>query len=211
MLSRRDFMKGIAGGVVCVGTSGIMGVNAIASSDANEEYIIAEFTRTYSEIEIEAEMKAQMAKVELEMQNLTRDVGEAYVEWGNPIDKTVSGYPGNQPLQGVYYDEYGGSIGYTPNGGASSSFAIDFSIPFGVVNVSISLGLVSGSAGVEYHFNVPPNAPGYYKLFVFKTVTIKPYITYYRLTPGDPWTPTIKSYTQVFKNVKQKVAKLANV
>jgi len=154
------------------------------------------------------EQKIQMEKVNNYIADITRDVGEAYVEWGDTKYQTVTGCPGNQPANGTYFSTAGGSFGYTPDGGPAQSVSVNLGLGYGIVNMSITLGQLS-SGSISYLFNVPSSMlPGYFKLKVSKTVEIKPYTVYYRTGEGAPWEESLRSYITNLYDVTHSIEKI---
>lgn len=166
------------------------------------------FTYICSPAEINAELSAQMKEIDELVSNLTRDVGEAYVEWGDPKTLPASGYPGNQPKNGTYFSSAGGSFSYSDTGGSSVDLAFSFNAPFASVSLSVPLGKITSGGSVSYNFNVPENSPGYYKLYITKWVEVKPYITYYRTGEGAPWEVALKSYIKSTVKIDHEIEKV---
>ena len=166
-------------------------------------------THICSQAEKDSELEAQLKEINAYAENLARDVGEAYVEWGEPQVKTVQGYPGNQPSKGTYFGKDGGSFGYSETGGPTIDVGFSFSAPFTSVSISAPLGNVSSGSSVSYNFNVPTNSPGYYKLYITKWIQVKPYITYYRTGEGAPWEVAINSYVSSTERISSSIIKVS--
>lgn len=118
------------------------------------------------------------------------NLGYSYSEVGDPYQKNVPGYPGNQPTYGYSFGPLGGTVYFTETGGPSAevSFTTNLTDYFSV-SVSIPLGNMT-STTTGHACNIPgsPDSdPVYYKVFEYKTVEITPYVVYWRQTTLDPW------------------------
>lgn len=88
---------------------------------------------------------------------------------------TLRGFAGNQ-LAGGYQFPTGGGFWFTDSGGpvVSTSVNIGLPAPYNLVSVSVNLGQ-KGSSG---QWVAVPSSNYYYKLYVTKTMEVRPYATY---------------------------------
>lgn len=103
-------------------------------------------------------------------------VSYEYVE-ESPINKTASGYAGNQPAGGTRFAT-GGSFYWSPNGGPTVNVSLGAS--YAGVSIAISLGTVSTTG---YVCNVP-NTKDYFKLKVTRTDRVVPTKVYGKTASG---------------------------
>lgn len=98
--------------------------------------------------------------------------------------KTISGFAGNQ-LPGGYRFPSGGGFWYTDSGGPSFtvSASLNFPPPYDMVSVSVNLG-EKGSSG---QYVAAPNTTDYFKLYVMKTVAIRPYAVLRARSGTEDW------------------------
>jgi len=119
------------------------------------------------------------------------------------VVKNFSGYPGDQPRDGVRFST-GGSFFYTKNGGPMCSLDVALGNPIGSVGISVSLGRRS-KYQTDYSCNVSDTKHNY-KLYVRKTYEFKPYVIYHkdyneRLGKNE-WKVQTKGYSKVCTQIK---------
>lgn len=109
------------------------------------------------------------------------DMNDYKTEWSETRIANVTGWAGNQPSGGIHISS-GGTIFYSPNGGANISVSVSFSNPFGSLGISLPLGNRSGAV-TGYSANIP--SYGYWKLWVNNGYSVRKYIVYQRVWVDD--------------------------
>lgn len=90
---------------------------------------------------------------------------------------SVSGYAGNQ--SGSQYLTPGDGMFYTMSGGPTISTSLTLQFAYGVASVSVSSAIGNKAASSGSFIILKSNQPsGYYKLWLTKTLLIKPYVVY---------------------------------
>lgn len=99
--------------------------------------------------------------------------------------KNLYGFAGNQ-LSGGYNFPEGGGIWYTTSGGpdVSASFSLGLPAPYDFVSVSVNIGTAGGTTG---EFVIFPADSHYYKVYVKKTMELRPYVTYRAPAGTEDW------------------------
>lgn len=124
-------------------------------------------------------------------QNGTRgNLGYSKTEYGTVSTNTIQGYPGDQPTRGYSFGPLGGTVYFTETGGPTVTVSINANLAdYLSVSIAIPLGKMTSTA-TGYGCNIPGSSstsPAYYKVYETKTVTISPYVVYWRQTNLDPW------------------------
>ncbi|NLJ59250.1 MAG: hypothetical protein GX339_10460 [Tissierellia bacterium] len=99
--------------------------------------------------------------------------------------KTVSGYAGNQ-LPGGYRFSTGGGFWYSDSGGPEVSTSVSLALPkpYDFISISVNLGQRTSSSG---RFVNVPNTTDYFKLYVRKTIEVRPYAVYRARVGTNDW------------------------
>lgn len=121
-------------------------------------------------------------------------MSEWYVEYSSPVYVHATGYAGNQPAKGKSFGDSGGSFFYSASGGPSVSVTATIGGAWGNISFSIPIGQCADNT--SYIINVPGR--GYYKLWVDKTICVKPYTLYTKQSGTNTWTPTYLSQQETY-------------
>ena len=169
----------------------------VASFDSNvfaAEYVAPYEIQAYAGYSIITSKEERDLKFEKEMKQiiseLESDAGEKGSKYHYKAEylpyqyKTVSGYAGNQ-IPGGYRFSTGGGFWYTETGGPSIPVSISLSLPspYNVLSLNVKLGKNSNSG----QFVTAPNTTDYFKLYVDKTVEIRPYAVYRTESGTESW------------------------
>lgn len=125
---------------------------------------------------IQAQVDAYISSLEKEISILRSDRDYTYrTEKVETKYVTRSGFPGNQPTNGILF-KTGGSFFWAETGGPTLDASVTFSDPFQMVSVTVDLGLKSESfTGCSIDV---PSKDAYYKLYVTKKMRVDKYVTY---------------------------------
>ncbi len=145
-----------------------------------EEKVVSTVTYQIPEEVVEKNIQAQVngyiSSLEKEVGSLRSDRDYTYrTEKVATKYVTRSGYPGNQPANGIKFNT-GGSFFWAETGGPTLNASVTFSDPFQMVSVTVDLGLKSESF-TGCSINVP-STDAYYKLYVTKKMRVDKYVTY---------------------------------
>lgn len=196
---------------MCISTS--LPVNAAKKNEnptddniiSKQIYIIDEATLNEEQQRAEEEILASLR--ENEPKTRGQYDYDYKVEWGSSKNVTKGGYPGGQPSGGVKFSKPGGAFSWNPSGGPSVSASVSFSAPYKGGSISIDLGIAQAGSGLQYVQNVS-NYTNYVKLYVNKTMQVKPYVTYrIHKTTGkkEVWTT---GYNELMASFEFKVYKV---
>ncbi len=97
--------------------------------------------------------------------------------------KKLEGYAGGQPSTGTRF-RYGGGFFWKDSGGPTVSGQVTFSVPYKLVNVSVTLGTTSDSE--TQYIVLVPNTYEHFKLYVEKTMEVRQVNVYKQITPNSP-------------------------
>lgn len=105
-------------------------------------------------------------------------------EYFDYVYKTVGGYAGNQPAGGLSFPT-GGGFYFSDSGGpsVSGSVSVGLPAPYNFVSFSVNLGNSSSSG----YFVTVPDKVNKYKLYVEKTMEVRPYLTYRARVGTENW------------------------
>lgn len=157
--------------LTCIG-----GTSLAADVGSNTENLSLLYTTTKEERDqiFDAKMKELMDQLNSNIE--TRGPKYHYKSEQLPYKyKKVQGYAGGQ-LSGGYRFQTGGGFYYSESGGPDISGSVSLSLPapFNFVSFSTNLGK-KGSSG---RFVTVPNTRDYFKLYVEKTVEVRPFVVY---------------------------------
>ena len=171
-------------------------VNAATNDEIpNEDKLISKQTYYVDEATLLAEQKEAEERILASLRENELQTRSDYdyiwtVEWGTPKKVTKGGYPGGQPSGGVKFSKPGGAFSWDPTGGPTSSANVSFTAPFQGGSITIDFGIAKAGEGLQYVQSVS-NYTDYVKLYVNKTMEVKPYVTYrtHRVTgKKEVWT-----------------------
>ncbi|MBE6034989.1 MAG: hypothetical protein E7222_09875 [Clostridiales bacterium] len=98
-------------------------------------------------------------------------------KFAKPKYVTKGGYPSGQLPGGVKFSKPGGAFSWSPEGGPVVSASVGFSAPYKAVTLGVNLGVSKANESLKYVQHVS-NYTDHVKLYVNKTMEVKPYITY---------------------------------
>ena len=168
---------------------------AMDTNDPNEASVPNTVTvvdcRNMSEAQREQAFQAFKRKITgtTDVPRLRANLGYSYTKWAKNVEKDAVGWPGRQNPQGYSFSD-GGDLFFTSDGGPQVSLSISVDLPGSPFSVGISLGNMTNGRTLNLcHIPASPrNNPVWYKILETKTVSVRPYVTYWRQTKLDPWT-----------------------
>lgn len=150
--------------------------------DTQEKVVLYSTTEEERDRIYEAEIEKIMS--DLNKNNQARGPKYHYKSENLPsVDKIVGGLAGNQEERG-YRIEVGGSLYYSDSGGPAITGSVALSLPSPYNRVSFSINLGVRSEGIGMAINVP-NGKDFFKIWIDKTVEIRPYIVYRKRSGMD--------------------------
>lgn len=164
----------------------VLPVAATDNTNANADKDMSVVITTTKE-ERDKQFKEIMEKIIASYDTQENARGSKYkykTEYLSYMYETVGGYAGNQ-VSGGYKFSTGGGFYFSDSGGPDVTGSINLSLPapFNSVSFSINLGK-KASSGM---FVTVPDTTNHYKLWVNKTMELRPYVTYRARVGTEDW------------------------
>lgn len=164
--------------------TGVMSLPGYASENLPESETVYTTTKEERDAIFEKAMRDIMEDIEKENSVVRGPKYHFKTEYKPYKYKVLEGYAGNQKPGGERF-ETGGGFWFTDSGGPSVSASVNIGLPkpYDYFTVSINLG----NRGATGKYVEVPTKEHYYKLYVEKTMEIRPYLTYRAPVGTENW------------------------
>ena len=194
-MMKRNIAKNCISSLLVLGlvlSMAVLPTNASENKKKDDAELLVETEKTAAEVEKEY----ALAEEKLLNDPMRGPAYDYKIEYGTPKTSIAGGYAGNQ-VPGGYQFPSGGGFYYSESGGPTVSLSFSFSSPYG----SMSFGIPLGNKSTVGTWVAAPSTSGYYKLWVDKTIEVKPYVQYRKKKGTSTWEVWTRGGTPVTKKI----------